>query len=94
MAPLLTPEQLDQLEINESHEYMRVEFWLTVSPKIRSFLVYMAGLPRERANDPLTSFTAQERARMAANCIYVQSNLNVAFKSLSDQYSQTTVLLH
>ena len=94
MVPVLTPDQLDQLEINESHEYMRAEFWLTVSPKVRAFVVYMAGLPRVRANDPLTSFSARERARMAANCIYIQSNLNVAFKSLSDQYSQTTVLLH
>lgn len=94
MVPILTPAQLEELEANERHEYLRIEFWTLIDPAIRAFIVYRAGLPRERARDPLTSFTMQERFRLAAHTHSIETSMLAARFALVDPQPGCTVLKH
>ncbi|AVR96903.1 hypothetical protein [Pseudoduganella armeniaca] len=94
MVPILTPAQLEELEANERHEYLRIELWDMIDPGVRAFIVYRAGLPRERARDPLTSFTMQERFKLAAHATSVETTLSTARFALLDPQPGCTVLKH
>lgn len=78
----------------QDRENERAAFWLLVPPPARIVVMMVARLPRERANEPLTSFTAADRHRIAMAIGMLQSHLEIAMRCMRDTDPAPAVLLH
>lgn len=95
MKPAVTtPAAIAALVAAEDRENERAAFWALVPMPARIVVMLSARLPRERANDPLTTFTRAERHHIALALEVMISHLGVAAQCMRDTAPTHTVLLH
>lgn len=88
------PPAVAALLAAEDRENERAAFWLLVPPPARIIVMMVARLPRERATEPLTNFTAAERHHIAMAIGMLQSHLGIADRCFRDTDPAPAVLLH
>lgn len=89
-----TPEAVAALVAAEDRENERAAFWLLVPPPARVVAMMVARLPRDRADDPLTTFTAAERRNIVLALTVLSSHLDMVKRCMQDTTSTPVVLLH
>jgi hypothetical protein len=95
MKPAITrPAAVAALVAAEDRETERAVFWSLVPAPARIVVMLAARLPRERADDPLTSFTRAERHHIAAALTVMTAHLAIASQCMRDTAATHTVLLH
>lgn len=90
-AMTMTPAAVAALVAAERVEESRITLWLLVPLPVRALVLTVADLPRARAADDLTTFTARERARISAEAQRLMSHMSVAEQCMRDT-AKTTVL--
>lgn len=93
-AIALQGRALDALVKAEEQENERIAFWDLVPLPARMVAMMAARLPRERANEPLTEFTARERRQIAHALSALTSHLGVITRCVTDSQPQPAFLLH
>lgn len=78
----------------EQSENERAAFWALVPPPARVVVMLVARMPRDRAGDPLTAFTAMERRNIAIALSMIEGHLSIAARCMSDTQPAQAVLLH
>ncbi|WP_377704923.1 hypothetical protein [Pseudoduganella sp. UC29_71] len=93
-AAVTRPAAVAALVAAEDRENERAAFWALVPMPARVVVMLTARLPRDRAADPLTSFTRAERHHIALALEVMTSHLAVAAQCMRDTAPTHTVLLH
>lgn len=78
----------------ENRELERAAFWLLVPAPARVIAMMVARLPRDRANDPLTAFSAAERHSIAMALSMLESHVGMALRCMRDDAPPTRTQLH
>ncbi|WP_373987018.1 hypothetical protein [Duganella sp. BuS-21] len=84
-APHHTPDQLATMVAAAERENRRAAFWEMIPPPARIVAMLAARLPRERASDPLHTFTQAERALIDAAITMLASHLGVVQHCMRDE---------
>jgi hypothetical protein len=79
---------------DEQHELNRIAVWPLTSRAVRIAVLSMAGLPRDRANDGLESFTADERRRIATAAHVLMTDAGMIHQCAFDRSPRTVALAH
>lgn len=95
MSPAITrPAAIAALVAAEDRENERVMLWELIPLRVRMVAMMGADLPRERASDPLTAFTAAERSRIASGMDTLSLHLMAGLRCMRDTAPTPTILLH
>jgi hypothetical protein len=94
MKTAVTPQTVAAMVQAEQKEVERAAFWLLVPPPARVVAMMAARLPRERANDPLTSFDTAERRLIAIALSMLESHIGMALRCMRDDVPATKAHLH
>jgi hypothetical protein len=84
-APHYTQEQIASMVAAEAREDRRAAFWQMIPPPARMVAMMAARLPRERASDPLHTFTLAERALIDSAITMLASHLGVVQHCMRDE---------
>lgn len=93
-AAAITPASAAAMVAAEDRENERAAFWSLVPAPARVVVMLVARLPRDRADDPLTSFTRAERHHIALALEMALSHLGMAAQCMRDTAPTHAVLLH
>ena len=88
----LNREQVERLAAAERVENERAAFWPLIPVHVREIAMMSIRLPRARANDPLTAFSANERHSIMLSLTALELQLTMVKRCMADTTSQTTVL--
>jgi hypothetical protein len=94
MKIAVTPQAVAAMVKAEEKEVERAAFWLLVPPPARVVAMMVARLPRERATEPLTSFTSGERHAIAMALTMLESHIGMALRCMRDEAPATRAQLH
>jgi hypothetical protein len=76
------------------HELGRIAMWPLTSRPVRVAVLSMVGIPRERANDGLETFTADERRQIATAAKILTMDAGMIFQCAFDPSPRTVALAH
>lgn len=88
------PAAVAALVAAEDAENERCMLWELIPLRVRVVAMLGAGLPRERASDPLTAFTGVERARITSGLDTLSLHMVVAQRCMRDPAHEPAMLLH
>lgn len=83
--PHYTADQLAAMVAAEERESRRAAFWQLIPPPARMVAMMAARLPRERASDPLHSFSLAERGLIDSAIAMLASHLGVVQHCMRDE---------
>lgn len=92
MRAITAPAEIAALVAKERAEEARITIWLLLPTQVRRLVLAFAEMPRERAEDDLTKFTRNERARITSALQSMMVHLSMAEGCMRDTEPRTTVL--
>ena len=92
MRVITAPAEVAALVAAEKVEEARITIWLLLPAQVRRLVLAFAEMPRERAEDDLTKFSRNERARITGALQSMMVHLSMAEGCMRDTEPRTTVL--